>query len=451
MSPAVAGELATEPVSPAPGPVSSAPGPVSSQPGPDEPRIAFVTQWFPPEPAGVPLGIVQSLRRRGVPATVVTGVPNYPDGTVHAGYSAWRGGRERVDGFDVVRAPLYPSHGRSARGRIANLASYAATSTVAGSRALRSADAALVYSSPATAATAAIVAKLISGTPYLLLILDLWPDSVFATGFLARGLRRRLAMAVLGRFTRLAYRHASHIAVTSPGMRSTLLARGVPADKVSIVYNWADEKAMRPTEPDPRLRAQLGLTDEFVLMYAGNHGAAQSLDTAIEAMARLRDLPNVRLVLVGDGIDKPALQRLAADLGLDSAVHFLDRVDTEHLPGMMAAADMQLVSLADQELFRITVPGKVQCILACGQPVLLAAAGDAAQIVEESGAGLVCPPGDPNLLASAIRRASAIPRADLRQMGHAGYGYYHAVLSEDVNAGRLAELLRAAVQARRTG
>jgi glycosyltransferase involved in cell wall biosynthesis len=411
-------------------------------------RVAYVSQWFPPEPVHAPIWIAEALRRQGLSINVLTGVPNFPTGKVEEGFSPWRRTSEMRNGFTIQRVPLYPSHDRSAFGRVVNYASFALSSAIVGAPLLRSADVALVYSSPATAAAAAMLANIKSGTPYVLLIQDLWPDTVFATGFLKGAKARHIAEMSLTWFTEQAYRRAAHVAVISPGMRDLLIHRGVPSDKVSVVYNWADEKIMHPSEPDLDLRTRLGLTDEFVLMYGGNHGAAQALDIAIRAMDELRDLPDVHLVLVGGGIDKPALRSLAEELDLRS-VHFLDPVTPERMPALMAAADMQLVSLADHDLFRVTLPGKVQSILACGQPVLVCAPGDAAQIVQAAGAGLTVPPGDSSALANSIRRAHSMPREQLRKMGRAGLHYYGTTLSEAINARSLADMLQGGARTKR--
>lgn len=409
-------------------------------------RVALVSQWFPPEPTTIPLGITRSLRQQGFAVDVLTGVPNYPTGTVHQGYSAPRRTVESRDGLRVVRSPLYPSHDQSTIGRTANYLSWAASSALLGAPVLRTADVALVYASPATAATAAMVARLRWRTPYVLMVMDLWPDSVFATGFLTEGLTRRLTEAILGRFTDWTYRWADHVTVPSPGLRETVIARGVPAEKVSVVYNWADEKVMQPTEPDPEFRPGLGLTaDAFVVMYGGNHGAAQDLDVAVKAMAELRDLPDVHLVLIGDGVRKPALRSMAHDLRLRS-VHFLDQLELERMPAVMAATDIQLVTLTDEALFRITMPSKVQAILACGLPVLCCAPGDAAQVVRDAGAGFTSPPGDPLRLAQAIRLAHGTPRHRLRSLGRAGHDYYRTTMSEAINSQVLADLLTAAAR-----
>lgn len=406
-------------------------------------RVAYLTQWFPPEPVQSPIWIAQALIRQGIHVRVVTGIPNYPSGQVHDGYSARRGVHESYAGIGVTRLPLFPSHSRSSLGRITNYLTFAISSASTWRRWSRSADVCLVYSSPATTATGAIVARILAKTPYVLLVMDVWPDSVFATGFLRNRVLARLAQSVMTRYCNFAYRLAHHVAVTSPGMLDLLISRGVQPGKVSVVYNWADEEVMKPADPNSRLRATLGIPQGFAMMYAGNHGPAQALHVLIEAMAEVRDLPDVHLILVGDGIEKPRLKQQVRDLALGS-VHFVDAVKPHELPGLMAAANMQVVSLADTELFRITLPSKVQAILACGEPILACAPGDVAALVDAAGAGLVSPPGDPVALAGAIRRARATPSEQLARMGASGRDFYTQFLSERANATVLGDLLRSA-------
>jgi glycosyltransferase involved in cell wall biosynthesis len=217
-----------------------------------------------------------------------------------------------------------------------------------------------------------------------------------------------------------------------------------------VVYNWADEKVMQPTEPEPGLRARLGLSDDdFLLMYAGNHGPAQRIDVVIDAVAQLTDLPDVHLVLVGDGVEKDGLMARAAR-SRPGRVHFLNPVPPDRLAARMAAADLHLVSLADKPLFRITLPSKVQSILACGQPVLACAPGDAARIVRDAGAGFAAPPGNAASLAEVIRLARETPRSRLRAMGRAGRHHYLTQMSEASNVQVLADLLTDAVRRART-
>ena len=246
-------------------------------------RVAYVTQWFPPEQVQVPTWIAQALRRQGVQVDVLTGIPNYPAGRAFDGYPAWKRSVEEIDGFRVERTPLVPSHSRSALGRLTNYGSWALSSALLGQRVLSRADVALVYSSPATAALAPLVAKGLWGTPYVTLIQDLWPDSVFATGFLNQPLLRPAAEWALSHASLESYRQAAGIGVIAPGMKDLLVSRGLPADKIRVIYNWADESLYRPVPPDPHLRASLGIRDAFLVLYAGTIGPAQSLETAVRS------------------------------------------------------------------------------------------------------------------------------------------------------------------------
>lgn len=406
-------------------------------------RVGYITQWFPPEPVQVPIGIARSLRARGAEVRVLTGVPNYPSGRVLQGYRASRRLSEQVDGFAVRRTPLFPSHSRSVLGRMGNYLSWATSSALMGGAVTRWADVNLVYSSPAPAAAAAMRAKRRFGVPYVLFVQDIWPDSVFASGMAGQSRPWRAARAVLDRAVAATYRHAAHIAVISPSAVGLLVSRGVPRDKISLVYNWADEELYVPRPRTGWLRNQLNLSDsDRVVLYAGNHGAAQGLATAIAAAQSLRG-EKFHLVLVGDGVEKVSL---VAQAGQSDNVHFLDPVSTDRVPALAADCDAQLVSLIDDDLFRLTMPSKVQASMAGGSPVIASAPGDVASVVTRAAAGFVAAPGDTADLASAFRALVDAPAHELKVMGANARRFYLDHMSEQVGAGRLASVLRNAAK-----
>lgn len=410
----------------------------------------MVSQWYDPEhgSAGVPGTISRALISRGHDVRVLTGFPNYPTGKVYAGYRIRPYLRERMDGVDVHRVPLVPSHDRSALRRAANYLSFAAASTMR-APVLRGCDAVLVYSSPATAAVAAMAARSLSGTPYVLYVADLWPDSVMESGFLGSA---RISQAVgsgLHRFCNATYRRAHAVAVTSPGMCDLLVARGVPPGKVHVVPNWVNEAIFQPL-PAVRSDGDRGRhprrSGEFTVMYAGNLGDLQGLETAVHAMAHLRDLPELTLALVGSGVAEKRLRALVDELKLAS-VRFMGRRRLSEMPQVIALGDVHLVSLRDVPLFAATLPSKVQATLACGRPVVASVAGDAARIVTASGAGPVVPSGDPKALADALRSLYAMPAERLARMGESGRRYYEREFSERVGSERLESLLASAAGA----
>lgn len=408
----------------------------------DEGRVCYITQWYPPEPVGVSRWIPERLAELGWDVRVLTGIPNWPSGRVHDGYRATRPGWETINGLTVRRAPLYPSHDASAVRRMLNYVSWAVSATVFGLGAIRSSDVVVVHSSPATAALPAMVAKVLMRKPYVLMIQDLWPDSVFSSGFLTKGLVARFAERGLGWFTRLSYRWASAITVLSPSMKRVLVARGVPEGKVTLVYNWVDEAELRPAKPDPELRASLGLTsDDFIVMYAGAHGPAQGLDVLIRAIAKIPSGERIHLVMVGDGIESQALIDLATGLNLTDRVHVLGRRPMADMPGLFAAADLQVVSLIDTPLFRVNMPSKVATIMFSGRPLLVVAAGDPADVVVSADAGFAARPGDPDDVARAMREARAVGADNLRRMGANGRTAYDVTMSAAIGGKALSEIL----------
>ncbi|MGZ6798937.1 MAG: glycosyltransferase family 4 protein [Mycobacteriaceae bacterium] len=410
------------------------------------PRLSMVTQWFKPEPVGAPVWISTGLKRVGWSVVVLTGIPNFPTGNVFVGYSPWRRVSERIGGLNVYRTPLFPSHDRSALRRMMNYLSWGISASMLGFPVLGTCDVSLVYGSPATAALPALVAKVLRGSPYVLMVQDVWPDSVFASGFLTAGLRRRIMAALVETFVNATYRHATHVAVISPGMKTLLEDRGVPSEKVSLVYNWVDEDIFADKSPDNSWRTELGLAhDDFVVMYAGTHGFAQDLATAVDAFGLLPASTRAHLVLMGDGVEKPGLVERARRVAPDR-VHFLPARPTEVMGATMAAADVLLVSLRDDPLFRITLPSKVQASLAVGRPVLVSAPGDAARVVEQAGAGLAVSPGDPDELARAVLALEAMDPILLRKLGSNGRHFYRAEMAEAIGVARLSQLLTAAMR-----
>lgn len=406
-------------------------------------RIGMITQWYDPEvgSAGIPGSIARALTRRGHDVDVLTGFPNYPTGQIYDGYRLRLHQREERAGVTVHRVPLYPSHDARPARRITNFASFALSAAGASARCLRHVDVALVYSTPATVGLAGIALRRLRGVPYVLLIQDLWPDTLLATGMLPERVGKP-AWAMTDAFCRAVYRNAAHVAVIAPTMRSTLVERGVPEDKVSVVYNWADEDLFTGGSVSSSTHRPVGGTGEGLeLMYAGSLGEVQGLDVVVRAMSLLSEDQRVTLRLVGAGVAEPRLRRLADDLRLGDRVRFEGARPVADMPATMASADAQLICLRDLPLFRGTIPSKFQAILASGSPLVVSAPGDVAALAERSGAGLPVPPEDPRALAGAISQLAQLTRDELAERGRRGRAFYESELSETVGVQRLEHLL----------
>lgn len=364
--------------------------------------------------------LASGLRGRGHDVRVLTGYPNYPQGRIFEGYEQrWRTVERLRDGVEVRRVPLYPSHDGRAVPRGLNYLSFAASAASASRAALADRDALWVFNSPGTVPLVAARERARRGLPYLLHIMDVWPDSVLESGMVG-GRAGRMLGSALHRAVGLGYARASRIAVTSRGQADLLVSRGVPADKIEYCPVWVDEDVFRPREPDrghlPEAARQAGR----VLMYAGAIGHVQRLDLAVRAAARVAD-SGLHLVLVGSGIAEPGLMELARDLGAGN-VHFLGRRPPEDMGDLGAAADAHLVSLDDSPLLRITMPSKLPSVMAMERPVLMVGRGDAADVVRDAGAGLVATTEEG--VVGAMRELATAPDSQLLDWGRAGRRRY---------------------------
>ncbi|MFC7725887.1 glycosyltransferase family 4 protein [Nocardioides sp. GCM10028917] len=402
-------------------------------------RIGFVTQWFPPEPGTVvPSAIAEGLHDAGHQVEVLTGFPNYPTGRLIDGYRVRPYLREVTpSGIPVHRAPLWPNHDSRAVARMANYLSFAAgASAVARTRVPRP-DVWLVYSSPATAVLPVIRLLRRHRAPYFVLVQDLWPDSVTGSGFVG-GVPGKVVEGALARFCDATYRHAGGIGVISPGMRHVLVERGVPDRIIHDTPNWiSDDHLLPDITSTAALRRELGLPLGRLWMYVGNLGELQGLDTLVEGFARR---PAAQLILVGDGVARPRLEALAAGLGARN-VRFAGSVPTSDVGRWVAASDVQVVSLQDTPLLRVTMPSKVQGSLAASRPVLVHAAGDAASVVTDARCGWASTPGDAVALEAAIEAGLRLGQQELVAMGGRARERFLEHYSPQVGPQRLARAL----------
>jgi len=405
-------------------------------------HILLISQWFEPEPTFKGLVFAKSLKRAGHEVEVITGFPNYPGGKLYPNYKIKWLQKEIIDEVRVNRVPLYPSHDSSAIRRVLNYVSFAASACLYGIFGVRKPDVIYVYNPPMSVAFAAAVVSLIRRTPFVVDICDLWPDSLEASGMI----RSKRVLGWAGKVCQWIYRRASRIAVVTPGFRQKLIERGVPSAKIEIVFNWCDEHALRlPTHVN---RNEYGMGERFNVVYAGNMGKAQALDAVIRAANRVQLIdPRIQFVFVGDGIELENLKVLARELQVGN-LRFLPRMPVTEVGKVLAAADVLLVHLKDETLFEITIPAKTQAYMAAGKPILMAVKGDAARLIERSGAGLCALPGNEESIADAVLRMAGLPSATLDEMGKRGSEFYAHNLSMAVGVEKFLTLFNTVVARR---
>ncbi len=405
-------------------------------------RILLLSQWFQPEPFFKGLPFAGALRDRGHEVEVLTGFPNYPGGHLYPGYKVKSHQREVMDGIGVIRVPLYPSHGTSVIGRIANYASFALCAATTGTVLTRPADVVYVYHPPGTVGLPAIIHRLLKGIPFVYDIQDLWPDTLSATGMF----NNRAAGGLVHRWCDIVHRMAARIVVLSPGFKEVLVGRGVPREKIHVIYNWTHETPLPSESQCATFAEQSGMAGRFNVVFAGTMGKAQALDAVLDAAHRISSkLPLVQFVFVGGGIELQHLRTLAVDKRLGNTL-FIPRMSAEEIGKVLGAADVLLVHLRDDPLFQITIPSKTQAYLYAGRPILMAVRGDASRLVTEAGAGLCCEPENPDHIADAVENFYHMPPSQLKQMGENGRRYYLEHLSFQAGVSRFERLFADVVE-----
>lgn len=400
-------------------------------------RVLLLSQWFDPEPTFKGLTFAQELARRGHQVEVLTGFPNYPGGKLYPGYRVHLWQRESVNGISILRVPLYPSHDQSALGRVLNYCSFAVSASV-GCLFVRRPDIIYAYHPPATIGLPALVAKTIYRAPLVYDIQDLWPDTVAATGMV----RSAWILGLLSRWCRFVYRKADRLVVLSPGFKRALSQRGVPEDRIEVIYNWCNESTIAADSQPRRASAER----IFKVLFAGTMGLAQALDSVLEA-ARIcaSSLPHARFVFVGGGVDRDRLERKSQEMALTN-VQFLPRMPMREMGRVLSDADVLLVHLKNDPLFGITIPSKTQAYLAAGKPVLMAVSGDAAALIQRSGGGIACKPEDPQGIADALAELAASDSSRLSEMAESGRSFYVRELSLRAGADRFERVFDSLVQ-----
>ena len=404
-------------------------------------RIGFVSQWFDPEggSAAVPGTIARALSNAGNDVEVLTGFPNYPNGKIFPGIKQHLHKKDVVGNLNVHRVPLYPNHSNSALKRTAGYFSFALTSTLIGMPALRKIDTYFVYSTPVLMGFGPMVAGWLRRKPVLTFVPDIWPDSMVASGIADRSKAGKALKYFAQKFSNLAYNHSSALVCTSLGIQQTLIQRGAQPERTSVVYNWVDETRFHPEVDGVSKRRELNLADQFIVMYAGNLGTLQDVTTIIEASKLLVHRQDISFVFAGAGTFAADIEELANSA---SNVRYLGNMPIEDMPALIAASDVQIMSLVRHPLFEFTIPSKLQFSTASGRPLIAAMVGEAADMVEEFQAGIVIAPGSPEDMQRAIASLADLPSQDRALFRKRSRELYESQFCETVGIEKLTSTLQ---------
>ncbi|MDA8486167.1 glycosyltransferase family 4 protein [Pseudomonas resinovorans] len=403
-------------------------------------RILVLSQYFSPE-SFIINDVVRTLVSQRHEVVVATGKPNYPDGDIFPGYRA--GGVQHhffSDSAEVIRVPLWPRGKGGARNLILNYLSFVLCGLVFFPWLLRKRefDAILVFSpSPITQVIPAIPLKWLKRTHLAVWVQDLWPESLAATGFV----RHPHLLKAVGYLVSGIYACCDTLLVQSRAFVEPV-ARYTRRDK--IIYYPNSMPRQVPVQTVERISPELAweLEQHFSVVFAGNLGTAQAVETLLETAIQLKHDPEIRLVLVGSGSRFSWLQAQKQAHQLDNLL-LPGRFPMEAMPQIFERAAALLVSLKDEEIFAQTIPSKIQAYLAAGRPIIASLRGEGARVVAEAGAGEACEPEDPAALAALIRSMKGRPAAELQAMGLAGKAYFNEHFEMSSQVRRLVEILEA--------
>lgn len=384
-------------------------------------RILVVSQYFWPENFRINESVAE-LVGRGHSVTVLTGLPNYPDGRVFEAFKNDPSAFSSYGGADIVRVPLAPRGSGAARLAF-NYLSFVVTASVVGAWKLRGRSFDVVYSyapSPITAVLPAVLLRRLKRAPLLLSVQDLWPETLAAVGVL----KSSKALGYVGKLVSFIYRRCDRILVQSRAFVPSIERYAPEASgRVRYMPGWA-EGVFTSANNDATVAPEMApYASTFNVVFAGNIGAAQDFPSILDAANRLKHLPDLRWLIVGDGRASDHVRSEVKRMGLERNFVLLGRHPLERMPSFFLAASALLVSLRPDPIFSMTVPSKVQSYLSAGVPLLAMLDGEGARIVDESGGGLVGPAGNGEALARNVERLISMSLDERRLMGERARDY----------------------------
>lgn len=399
-------------------------------------RILVVSQYFWPENFRVN-DLVAEWVSRGHCVTVLTGLPNYPDGRVFESFRADGLRFAEYAGAPVIRVPMLP-RGEGGLQLALNYASFALSACVIGALRLRGRkfDVIFVFEpSPVTVGLPAVLQRRLKRAPLAFWVLDQWPETLVAVG----AARSPWVLSVVGRLVSFIYRRCDLLLAQSRSFIPQIRRYAGPRPRVEYFPSWSDSTpAAGHADPAPEVPPLPGV---FTVLFAGNIGDAQDFPAILDAAECLKDRPDIRWIVVGDGRRAEWVAAEAQRRGLTERFVLLGRFPLERMPSFFESADALLVSLRPDPIFAMTIPGKVQSYLAAGRPLLGMLDGEGAELIERGGAGLVCRAGDSAGLAANVVRLADTPAAERSAMAARAAGLSTSEFDRDRLMGRLEQWL----------
>ena len=372
-------------------------------------KILFFTENFPPETNAAATRVYERALywvKWGHDVTVITCQPNFPQGRIFDGYEN-KYSTEIMDGMRVVRVRTYIAPNRAVIKRVLDFLSYMVTAYIAAKRE-PTPDVVVSTSPQFFAAVAAWRYAAHAKCRYVFELGDLWPASIAAVG----AMRANFLLRLIERLELRMYRDADAVVALTQAFKDNLVARNIPAKKITVVINGVDLWRYAPRDRDPTLAAELGIKkDDIVVGYIGTHGMAHALGNILDAAAKLRDHHHIKFLLAGAGAERDTLIARAKTEGLDNVI-FLASQPKSRMPAVWSQCDVALVHLKNSPVFAGVIPSKIFEAMSMGLPVLFAGpTGEGSEIVKAADAGPVIAAEDPSTLAASVLELATQPDA----------------------------------------
>lgn len=391
-------------------------------------RILVISQYFYPETFRVNT-LCSELVKRGHAVTVLTGYPQYPQGKIYDGYGFDKPYEVEWNGVRIERIKMRP-RGKTPLGLLWHCYSFVREGKKWVKKCETKYDAVYVYEvSPVTVGLPAVAYKERFGTPIYFNVQDLWPENVE----IVLGINNKLIIKAINTIVDKIYSASDKILCSSTSFVKNISQRGVPENKLVFWPQFCTEPQFADI-----IKPKCYSEDCFNIVFAGNIGEAQGLDMLVEAANKLKDT-NIRWFVVGDGRAKKQLEKMVVENSLDSIVTFVGKVSEEEANKYIHYADCAYLSFKKNKLFDMTLPAKLQSYMACGTPILAAAGGESARIIEEAQCGFVCEQ-EPDKLADMVRGIALSPN-DLDSMRVNAKRYFDEHFATDLVIGELEKLM----------
>jgi glycosyltransferase involved in cell wall biosynthesis len=350
-------------------------------------KILFICQYYKPEQFNINI-ICEELLKYDHEVTVITGLPNYPEGKIPSKYRFFRNRNEKVEGVTVKRCWLI---GRG-KGRIKLILNYFSFALSASCKVLfmrKDYDLVFIYQlSPVTMAIPAVLYKILTGKPLFLYCFDLWPESLISGGVLQKSIVYGMALIL----TRWIYRHIDRLLISSSQFEKYIIDVIRYMKEIYYLPMFSADIFKNVKEREN------GVTD---FVFAGNIGVMQSVETIVFAANEIKDRDDIIIHIVGDGSSRQSCEKLAHDLRLSNIV-FHGRYPIAKMPDFYELADAFLITLKKNDIISYTLPNKMQSYMAAGKPIIGAIDGETAKIISESQCGICTPAEDFMKLAESM-------------------------------------------------